>query len=137
VGNTIWKIGSAASSTLDRESIRALSVTCSELFARPLIATASPDWKAVSIYSDRWWDAIIEKIWRLPKDNWQARQFMNRVVGHAQRIGVDEAISISPRLVSYAGLKERNLIVAFSEDYAEVWNKHYLENICRFSQPLF
>lgn len=106
---------------LDRQAIKGFSFASETLFSRPVIVTASADWNAISIYSVCWWDQLLPRIWKLPKDNQYARRFMSIFLGNALRFEADEPLEIPGNLASYAGFPDQGLFLAFDESYAEIW----------------
>lgn len=132
--NPFWRVGSAfrmdcrrpqlaqnQRMLLDRPTIRRFSLASETLFERPVIVTASPDWNAIAIYSLCWWDELLPRLWKLPKDSQYVRRFMSIFLGNAIRFEADAPLDIPGNLTSYAGFPDQGVFLAFDENYAEIW----------------
>tara|TARA_R100001460_G_scaffold66834_1_gene107095 strand:+ start:147 stop:626 length:480 start_codon:yes stop_codon:yes gene_type:complete len=123
------KVGGGQGFRIARQELTSLSSSLAALFSGPTMITASTDWRALSLYSVRWWDQLLPRIWRLPKENLQARRFMSLFLGYAQLIDDEEDFHLSESTSSYADLNNVGVIFAFSEDYAEIWSESQLDAV--------
>jgi len=124
------KVGSGQGFRIARQEIMSCSPSLATLFSGPIMITASADWRALSLYSVRWWDQLLPKIWRLPKENLQARRFMSLFLGYAYLIDADQDFHLPQTNSVYADLNNSvGVIVAFGEDYAEIWSESQLDAV--------
>lgn len=100
---------------LDRSEIECQSPELGKLLGGPVMVTASPDRRAVMIYSLQQWDCLVPQLWQLPKDNTQARRFMQIFFGYAYRLGAREQIVLSEPLSRYARLGKGGVQAKFDK----------------------
>lgn len=98
---------------LDRSEIQSQSPELGKLLREPVMVTASPDRRAVMIYSLQQWEHLVPRLWQLPKDNEQARRFMQIFFGYAYRLEAGEPITLSEPLARYARLDKGTVQVQF------------------------
>lgn len=132
-----WKVGCAhpvesiiinwnKEATLDRNELADLSPELYRLMTGKLVATASPDWSAILLYSESRWEVISEQLMALPNDDPDARKVQRRMLGHAQYFDATAPLTIDLPLSEFGGLtseRERYWLVCFDESSAELWTE--------------
>lgn len=98
---------------LDRGEIQRQSPELGKLLREPVMITASPDRRAVMIYSLQQWEHLVPRLWKLPKDNDPARRFMQIFFGYAYRLDAEEQITLSEALSRYARLEKQQVRARF------------------------
>ncbi len=98
---------------LDRGEIESRSPELGKLLGEPVMVTASPDRRAVMIYSMQQWEHLVPRLWQLPKDNELARRFMQIFFAYAYRLEAGEPIALSEPLARYARLDKGTVQVQF------------------------
>jgi len=111
-----------------REEFNSCSSGIAPLMTGPMVLTASPDWKALSVYSLRRWQQILPELWRLPKDNQLAKQFMVRFLGFEKHIHASEPLCFTTNLMNYARLDHDVMLLDFGQHHAEIWSDTSLSN---------
>jgi DNA-binding transcriptional regulator/RsmH inhibitor MraZ len=108
-----FKISLKNPGMLDRGEIERQSPELGKLLGEPVMVTASPDRRAVMIYSLQQWEHLVPRLWQLPKDNELARRFMQIFFGYAYRLEAGEPIYLSEPLARYARLDKDTVQVQF------------------------
>ncbi|MBC7192339.1 hypothetical protein [Marinobacter sp.] len=98
---------------LERSEIQRQSPELGKLLGEPVMVTASPDRRAVMIYSQKQWEHLVPRLWQLPKDNELARRFMRIFFGYAYRLEAGEPITLSEPLARYARLDKGTVQIQF------------------------
>jgi DNA-binding transcriptional regulator/RsmH inhibitor MraZ len=144
-----WKVGCAypvnsmtinwqKAATLDRAELADLSPELNRLMTGKLVATASPDWPAILLYSEARWEPLSEQLRALPNDNPDARKVQRRMLGNAQYFDVTEPLMLEQPLSEFGGFtseKNRYWLVCFDETSAELWTEDSLLSIAETTKP--
>lgn len=114
---------------LNRSAIMQLSAQLESLFSGPVVLTASPDWRVISVYSSAWWQELLPRLWQLPKDNALVRQFMITILGAQSELPIHVPLKIPRLLASYSSLGDEGRLLSFDQHHAELWSEELLTKI--------
>ena len=144
-----WKVGCAhpvesiiinwnKEATFYRDELAELSPELYLLMTGRLVATASPDWSAILLYSEARWDVISEQLMALQNDNPDARKVQRRMIGYAHYFDATEPLTIEQPLSGFGGInseRDNCWLVCFDESSAELWSEANLLSIAEANAP--
>lgn len=113
---------------ISREEFPSCSSGIAQLMAGPIILTGSPDSRSLFVYSLSRWQRILPKLWRLPKDNPLAKQFMVIFLGFSTHVQESAPFVLTTQLMDYARLGDEAIMLDFGEHHAEIWSDISLWN---------
>ena len=84
---------------------------------------------AISVYSSVWWQRLLPRLWKLPKDNALARQVMITILGAQSELPIHVPLKIPRLLASYSSLGDEGRLLSFDQHHAELWSEELLTTI--------
>jgi len=135
---TPLKVSGSEELYLNRAALCRMCPLLEVLLSKGLMITASPDWRAVCIYSENRWEELRPQIEALPNGNPEARRIQRILLGNAAPVDEDEALMVPGTLVSHGKLSHFSdsplWLTVFNGDSAELWSEHQLLDLCTSSQ---
>lgn len=116
--------------SLNRATLAAKDPRLKQLLGKDLVLTCSPNYRAVLVYAESYWDEIQRpQLEQLPNGDPECRRMQRLMLGHATPVVQSDPLIVPTTLIHFAALTGDDVLVVFDPEYAEIWGTAQLGEI--------